>query len=336
MLIRVLRSGVPPLPGPTAIFPLLAGLAVLSVLWSPYPEKGLEKALLFQTLTMLAFFSPLVLVRQRTVLIRFMATAVALGMFVALTAEETGHPSNPLVAAGGNEIELAMAAALALLAAFGYLFVVWPNATRVLWLIPAALLATTILKAGSRGVLAGTAVAMLFLTVWLATSGTRVRRALLAVVAVAAVVAVVAGGDLAGEAADKYRSGLFSTNASSIIRSRDYVFVQGVELFAAHPMGTGAAGFEAATNERYPHNLILEYGTEQGIPAVALFVFLFVAAWLSLLRSHVRRTPEAAIVGALLILYGVEALVSFGPNESRPLWFALGLALALPHFRTDR
>ena len=56
MLVRVLRSGVRRCRGPPSS--ALAGLAVLSVLWSPYPEKGLEKALLFQTLTMLAFFAP--------------------------------------------------------------------------------------------------------------------------------------------------------------------------------------------------------------------------------------------------------------------------------------
>ena len=150
----------------------------------------------------------------------------------------------------------------------------------------------------------------------------------------AAVVAVVAGGDVAGEAADECRAGCSRRTRASVIRSRDYVFVQGVQ---ASPLTQWARERPArgGHQRRYPHNLILEYGTEQGIPAVVLFVFC-VAAWLSLLRTHVRRTPEAAIVGALLILYGVEALVSFGPNESRPLWFALGLALALPHFRTDR
>jgi O-antigen ligase len=334
--IRVFRKGIPPLPGPAAIVPVLAAFGLLSVLWSPFPEKGLEKAALFETLAMLAFFSPFVLVRRRTELIRFFIAMVVIGLFVALTAEETGHPSNPVVAAGGNEIELAMAASIGLLGAFGYLFVVWPNFTRLVWLAPATLLATTIVKAGSRGVLIGTVLGLLFLTIWLAMAGARARRVLFVVLAVASVAVVVAGPQLAGEAADKYRSGIFSTNPAEIIRSRDYVFVQGVELFRENPLGLGLGGFEDKTNERYPHNLVLEYGSELGVLAVILFLGLYWLAWRSLSRPGVRGSPEGAVCGALLIVYGVEALVSFGPNESRPLWFVIGLCLALPHFRRDR
>lgn len=337
VVIRLIRTGVPPLPWGTAIFPLLAGFGLLSVLWSPFPEKGLEKAVLFETLPMLAFFSPFFLVRRRTELIRFLITVVAIGLMVALTAEKTDVASNPLVAAGGNEIELAMAAGLGLLASFGYLFVVWPNITRLIWLAPATLLAVTILKAGSRGVLIGTVLGLLFLTVWLSMGQARTRRALFAVLAAAAVTAVIAGPQLAGsDAAEKYRSGIFSTNPANVIRSRDYVFREGVILFAAHPLGMGLGGYEDKTNERYPHNLILEYGTELGLLAVLLFVGLYVLSWRALSWDRVRGTPEAALCGALLILYGIESLVSFGPNESRPLWFTMGLALSLPAFRADR
>jgi hypothetical protein len=39
------------------------------------------------------------------------------------------------------------------------------------------------------------------------------------------------------------------------------------------------------------------------------------------------------ICGALIVLFLVQALITNGPNDSRPLWFTLGLALALPQFR---
>lgn len=335
--LRVARDGMPPLPAPVAIVPVLAAFSLLSVLWSDLPERGLEKAFIFETFTALAFFAPFFLLRTRSQLIRFMVGAVAIGLFVALTAVKLDHPSNPLVAAGGNEIELALVSGFGLLAAVGYLFVIGAGKWwSLVWIAPATLLGTTILKSGSRGGLVGTALGLIFVVAWLATVRGRGRGPLLAVLAAVAVVAVIAGPQLTGEATNKYRDQLFTTNTAGVIESRDYFLRAGWELAAAHPLGTGLAGYEAATHEKYPHNIALEYGSELGLPGLALFVGLFVAAWFGLSHPAARRTPEAAICGALLILFGMEALVSFGPNESRPLWFAMGFALALPHFRTDR
>jgi O-antigen ligase len=338
MLVRVLRGGVPPLPAATAIFPALAALGLLSVFWSDLPGTGLSKALLFETMTLLAFFSPFILIRTRSQLTRFMVAIVGIALFVALTAEKTGHPSKPLVAAGGNEIELALICGFGLLAAFGYLLVIGKSGWGVLWMIPAAYLAYTILQAGSRGVLVGAGLALLFLIVRLALARARARGLLLAIVAAAVIAVVAAGPQLFGEATGKYQSELFSitSNPATVLRQRDWYFSQGMELAVAHPLGTGSAGYQAATGEKYPHNLVLEYASEQGIPGLVLFLALFVAAWRALLRPALRGTPEAAVCGALLILFAVESLVSFGPNEARPLWFALGLALALPNLRTDR
>lgn len=338
LVLSLVRDGVPPLPTPAAIYPLLAALGLLSVFWTDLPEVGLEKAVIFESLTALSFISAFILVRTRTQLMRFMMAIVAIALLVALTAEETGHQAHAFVAAGSgtNEIELALMSGFGLMAAFGYLFVVDRHAWGVLWIVPATIFATTILKAGSRGVLIGTVLGLVFLLVWLGVAGGRGRRLLLVVLVGGAVAAVVGGPQLTGGATTKYKTELFSSNPADVLRQRNWYFTQGWELTAAHPFGTGLAGYEAATGERYPHNIVLEYGSELGIPGVALFLALFIAAWRSLTSGAARYTPEAAVVGALLVLFATESLVSLGPNESRPLWFTIGLALSLPHFRTDQ
>ena len=64
-----------------------------------------------------------------------------------------------------------------------------------------------------------------------------------------------------------------------------------------------------------------------------MMLALIAAAWRARLRGPGGHSPESAICGALILLGLVQALITNGPNDSRPLWFVLGLALALPQLR---
>ena len=48
------------------------------------------------------------------------------------------------------------------------------------------------------------------------------------------------------------------------------------------------------------------------------------------------RTPEAVVTGGLIILGVTEGFFSFDINGNRIIWFALGLAFALPQLRLGR
>ena len=333
MLIRVLRDGVPPVPCAAALFAALLVLMPLSVLWSPDPETGFEKVKTFETLTLLSFVCPFVLFRSRAQVERLMVCFVGIGLFVSLTAVRTGHPASPLVAAGGNEIELAVYAAWGMLAAVSYLLLIGRGPLPLLWLVPAAFLGLTVVQAGSRGVLVGTILALAFSAAQALFYPLPGRRRFLGAAAAGALVATLAGSRLSGAATDKYTEYLFHANLDSILVGREWVLARGWELTLAHPLGLGAGGFDWATGWDHSHNMFFELSSEQGMVAVALVVALVVAAWRTRLRGPWGRSPESVICGALIVLFLVQALITNGPNDSRPLWFTLGLALALPQFR---
>jgi hypothetical protein len=305
-------------------------------LWSPDPETGLSKALRFETLTVLAFLAPLFLVRSRRSLAHLMVAIVGFSVFMALTAVSTGDPLRPIEAAGGNEIQLGVYSAFGLIASLGYLVMrggVW----RALWLVPGAFLASTLLVAGSRGALISGSLALLFVWARQLVASPRMRVIVLATAAATATVLALNGANLAGEAASEYEQSLFSTNAAQVVGSRQYLLQRAGELSVAHPEGLGAGGYEAETGVRYPHNIFLELAVEQGMIAVALFLALVVVAWRARrFAPGGTRTPEAIVTGGLIVLFLVEALFSFDINSNRLVFFALGLAVALPDLRVEQ
>jgi O-antigen ligase len=184
-------------------------------------------------------------------------------------------------------------------------------------------------------VLAGTVLALAFLTFQMALYPIPGRKLFLAVMGAGAAAAAIAGQQLAGAATHKYTYYLFHADLKSMLIGREWILSRGWELSLAHPLGLGAGGFQWETNWEHSHNMFFELASELGMIAVALVGALIVAAWRARLHGPGGRSPESAICGALILLLLVLALVANGPNDSRPLWFALALALALPQFRRD-
>lgn len=322
--------GVPRLPAATALAIGLAALVVVSVLWSAAPDRGLDKALRFETFTMAAFFAPLILIRSRDELKRLMAFVVVFSLVLGLTAAEHPGTNQPLTLAGGtSEIELALYASSGAVAAI-YLAIVGTTRWRVLWIVPAAVLTKTVIAAGSRGVLVGALLAFLFMGIQAA------RRARVKVIPIGVLVAAVAaffafGTELAGPAAQKYQGFIIGGGTTTTIGKRNYDLESGIQLALAHPLGTGASGYEAVTQIGYPHNAFIEVWDEQGIIGVGLLAALILIS----LRAAVRRargviTAESILAGGLLIVLILDAMVSQSFTQFRLLWFAMGLAIALP------
>jgi peptidoglycan/LPS O-acetylase OafA/YrhL len=70
---------------------------------------------------------------------------------------------------------------------------------------------------------------------------------------------------------------------------------------------------------------------EQGVIGLAMLVGLMVAAFLSVRRAREGPlSPEAILAGGLLIVLVADSMVSQTFTQFRELWFAMGLALALP------
>jgi O-antigen ligase len=330
---RVGLGNVPILPG-VGVAAALALLVVLSAFWSPDPQAGLHKALRFETFNLLALIAPIVLLRSRAGMTRLAVCIVALSLYVAFTAISTGDPTQPLIVAGGDEIELGTYTAVGVIAAVTYLSAFGRVSRRVVALAAAAYLGQTVIQSGSRGALVSCSVALgFFVMSGLTVSRNRARLLLAAGLVLAAL--VVASPQLTGNATLKYKDSLFTTKTGSVVGSRQYLLARGWEIAVAHPFGIGAAGFDAATNGLgWPHNIILELADEQGIIGVALFLALIGIGWRARLRAPGGpRSPEALFAGSLILLFLVEALFSNNLDGNRPVWFAVGVALALPGLR---
>ena len=96
-------------------------------------------------------------------------------------------------------------------------------------------------------------------------------------------------------------------------------------------MGRGAGGYTYETSFTYPHNALVEVADEQGILGLTLLLGLMIAAFHSSLRAREGPlSPEAILAGALLIVLVADSMVSQTFTQFRELWFAMGLALAVP------
>jgi O-antigen ligase len=330
--IRALRQPVPSFPPATALAILMAVIVALSVLWSPVPDEGLSKAIRFELLTLLTFVAPLVLIRTRTDFSLLMAGLLGFGMLIASTAEQTGDPLKPLTVVGGNDtnqIDLAMFCALGLLAAT-YLALRGGRLVRLASLASIGFLLYTLFAAGSRGILAGAILAVLYIVITL--TGQVIRRRTVVVALGLAAVTVAVAIQQAPDAAARYNDLLLSGQTDAVLGQRQYLFSKGVDLAVAAPLGHGAASYPAVTGGLvYPHNIELELADEHGLLTVALLLALVVAAWRARRAAYrMGWKAESAVVGALIVVLFFDAQVSHGLNDSRPMWLAFGLALALP------
>jgi len=266
-----------------------------------------------------------------------MVGLVAFAILIAVTAVQGSGPEEPLIAAGGNEIQLGLFSAVALLACVGYLLVVDGPLYRLLWLAAGIFLAGTVLAAGSRGALIGAALALAYIWIRQVTRSPRLWPLYAAATAACVAAVVVAGPRLAGPSAEKYQNRLFSTQVDEILGGRSYYLTRGWELSLDHPLGLGSGGFNAVTGLTHPHDLLLELSSEQGMLAVGIFVALAVASWRAGTTSYNRsKSVEAILSGGFIILLLAQASLSLGINDNRFLWFSFGLALALPRIALDR
>jgi O-antigen ligase len=320
--------------------PVLAFLALLVLLlvWvpaSPDPVGGLRKAHLFESFSALAFLAPLAIVRTRQSLYRLLAIVVGVGVLVGLSAKEAERSDSVLVLPGAdNQIQVGLLLGLAVVAVVAYL---WPASVgwvRVFWLVPAAFALVKLISAGGRSALVGAVLACVVALVCLLRSGGRDRIAAVALVGVLAALAPAAWVTSSPAVKERYLVTIDDLQGGSGLDSggadRSALADSAIGVFADHPLGAGTASYPALTGYEWPHNLVLEVASEQGVVGVTLLLVLFAGTAVSLQRAATSPTIRREVIagGSLIILPLTVALSSFDLNGNRILWFATGLALA--------
>jgi O-antigen ligase len=209
--------------------------------------------------------------------------------------------------------------------------------SRLLYGLALAPVAITFISSGSRGPVIGMAVALPSVLLWRAASPALARRLAASLVAVGAL-AVVAVVALVPPEATQRSLSIFQTTQEAGDTSRFVLWADAMHAFAStltHTLvGIGTGGYSAVstTTAIYPHNIVLEVGSELGVIgllALAAFVLSVIARLLGLLS---RGGEDAGWSGLLLTLFVfslVNAQFSGDVPYNSGLWLWGGLASGL-------
>lgn len=131
--------------------------------------------------------------------------------------------------------------------------------------------------------------------------------------------------------------------------SRWALWQQSLEVIRESPLGVGwgrLSNWVQVYNDdillRHSHNIFLEIASEAGWPAGMLFLLFIVLTLAALLRTFLREIDgsdrsaarETVFVLAALVYWLLCAFFSGDVNDNRPLWALIGMALALRPGRT--
>lgn len=328
------------------LIPTLAFVSVILVgmLYTPAYSYGTEKALRFVSLTMLAFFTPLVVIKSyRSVWLFFLGW---IGLSMIITVESLGRLGSGGTLSAFSATTIATSRTLGV-AVIILIFIVLMGKSFSLWQIAAmaalAPMGLAMAGTGSRGpllMLAGT-VALTMVAVML-KPGRRMRALLL----IAALGVVAVGAILSGlipvAALDRFESLWNGANADTSARSRLLVMDVAWRLFMTHPIfgrGVGSvSAFGVGRDLIYPHNILLELGAETGLVGLGLFLSLMsMVLWRLLTRLHHETNQEAIwpILFATLLFTLSNAMVSGDLNDGRDMWMLAGIAIAATELRGE-
>jgi O-antigen ligase len=180
--------------------------------------------------------------------------------------------------------------------------------TRVLLLLALAPVAITFVSSGSRGPVIGMVVALPSVLLWRAASPVVARRLALSLVAVGglAVLAVVA---LVPPEATQRSLSIFQTTQETGDTSRIVLWSEAVHAFSQNLthtiVGIGTGGYAAisSTGALYPHNIMLEVGSELGVLGLLALAAFVISVIVRLLGVLARGGESAGWSGLLLTLF---------------------------------
>jgi O-antigen ligase len=326
-VVMIRRHGLPRVPWTAALFLVLSTLLVFAAMRSSLSEAG-SKAIYFEVVPLVVFFSPFVLVRDLAALNRLALAFIAVGFIIVNASSPTADPSEPYTVPGGSEITAGLFPAFGALAAITCVAMRLRGAWRVGAFAVGAVLTAAAARAGSRGVLVALIAAMALGGILLVLHSRR-RALTSALIVVAGLTIAAVGRQFIGPAALS-RYAQISTDPR-----RSYLHARALDQAFAHPLGNGIGTFGLnlpQLNPRpvvpYPHNVAYEIFNESGIFALGAFVALVGAAFASALR--VARLPGGAFCAAGLAFALLEAFASGSVNDDSLLWMMLGIGLALP------
>lgn len=320
LLARVRRVYVPPQALLLAPLFLAAGWGILS----PANAYGADKALRFCTLTLLVTVASIVVIDSPRRLQRFLFGLALLGFIVSVDALRNQETQwGRLTASGSNPIPLGRIGAMAFAFAWIRFHFARHQVERLSMIAVLGFAAICTLASGTRGPVLSTVVSLMLISIVTYSAHRRMPIALGPLVVCAVLAAILVNLSSGPELPLQRFELLVSENKGASILIRGYMFVTAWNLTLANPLGVGVGGFDryAPLELHYPHNLLLEVGSELGwIPLFSLVVLL---TWSVIVVVRILRREYAWHTLFLSLVFMsalMNAMVSGDLNDNRVLY----------------
>lgn len=308
--------------------PLLA-MMILSLTYTPDLAGGLDKFLRFVCLTGIGIVAPFVLFDEFRKISRFFAVLILGGIGLAINSLTMLGGEERMVSPSGLNTELGAASAVALILLW---ILVFPRLTllkRMFFYPVLGLLGVALIGSGGRFANVSAVVCILI-------GAILCRKLFTDIFIIGGLGLLVLPFIWIPQASFDYLRSLL--HPSQAMGTRNDLMWLGVRMFSDHPLlGVGAQGFRYLSPNpltyNYPHNLILELGSEMGIIAAMSFLALAFCSFREIcrqLRDPVLRTTPLVLPVLLLLIYVfLDAMVSGDINDMRFMWFVFGLPFVL-------
>ncbi len=321
---QILGGHTPPAAALSALILLL--IFVPAMLVGPPTDYTNEKLTVELPLMFISIFGGLVLLAHGQARRQWVAAVVILGIVVAILAQLFPNTTviDALAVEGGNTISQGRAAGAAAITLLT--FAMFHSQHRLLLIAGALVMAGSMVASGSRGPAIAAVIAVL-LAVAFSPGRSRGPRVAVTVVTLLASAYLAFAANLVGDRMLTFRD----TSAEARRRLWDV----GIGLIGSEPLGIGwgrlsyylppGTRLPGVGDREYPHNVLIEVGSEAGVLALLVLAVVLVLAIQG--QQRVSATAVEAAMFAMIIFALINSLVSGDVGDNRGLWVAVGAAL---------
>jgi O-antigen ligase len=324
------------LPREYLLYLPLLGMMVLSLAYTPDLAGGVDKTLRFLCLTSIGIISPFVLFDSEKKLKNFFLAMALGGLVIAINSLAMLGGSDRLVSPSGLNTELGAASAISLIVIWSLWFPEWPFIKRAIFYPVLGVLGVALIGSGGRFANVSAVLCLVLGTLFC-------RKLFTDVAVIGGVGALLLPLIWIPQASFDYLHSLM--HPPQAMGTRSDLMALGVKMFSEHPFfGVGIQGFRFLSPNpltyNYPHNLILELGSELGLFAALSFLAMAVCAlgeiWRQLRDPNKSENSPVLTVFLLLIFVFLDAMVSGDINDLRFMWFVFGLPYVLRTLQARR
>jgi O-antigen ligase len=317
---------------------IFASVILIGLVYTPAGSYATDKAFRFVSLTLLAFFTPLVVIRSyRSVWLFFLGW---LGIATLLTMDALSRLGSGERLSGFSGTGIGMSRTVGV-AVIILLFAVLMGRVSRLWQIVAAialgLMVLAMVGTGSRGplLMLGGAVILAF-SITIAKPGQRARALLIIGILGLVVLGVFSSGLIPAASLERFNLLVNEADDDTSAQARLLVMEVAWHLFTTNPVigrGTGSvSAFGAGQEQVYPHNILLELAAETGLVGLGLYLIVVGMVLWRLLADLSRKPGQEHLfltLLAMLLFTLLNAMVSGDLSDNRDMWLFAGIAIAV-------